>query len=178
MYEDCIGAKPLSVILSAVTGLGKGSLYGAFGDKHALYLRVFDGYCADIAAALDRSLDGPDAGAFARLCQHVRAVAQNTASDTERRGCFLANGTAELAGRDSDVADISLRTFDILLELIATDLRGAQRCGDIDPAADADELANVVLAVLRGIEALGKAGRSRESLGAIAESAIAMLPKG
>src|ERR1700694_6107279 len=33
--------------VAAVTGLGKGSLYGAFGDKHALFLRVFDDYCTD-----------------------------------------------------------------------------------------------------------------------------------
>jgi AcrR family transcriptional regulator len=26
----------------AATGLSKGSIYGAFGDKHQLFLRVFD----------------------------------------------------------------------------------------------------------------------------------------
>ena len=32
--------------LTAATGLGKGSLYGAFGDKHSLYLRALDDYIA------------------------------------------------------------------------------------------------------------------------------------
>ena len=36
--------------LTAATGLGKGSLYGAFGDKHGLYLRALDDY---IASSLD-----------------------------------------------------------------------------------------------------------------------------
>ena len=30
--------------LTNVTGLGKGSLYGAFGDKHGLFLRALDDY--------------------------------------------------------------------------------------------------------------------------------------
>ena len=37
--------------LTAATGLGKGSLYGAFGDKHGLFVRALDGYCVD---AMDR----------------------------------------------------------------------------------------------------------------------------
>lgn len=32
--------------LSRATGLSKGSLYGAFGDKEGLFRRVFDDYCA------------------------------------------------------------------------------------------------------------------------------------
>jgi TetR/AcrR family transcriptional repressor of nem operon len=30
----------------ATTGLGKGSLYGAFSDEHRLFLRAFGDYCA------------------------------------------------------------------------------------------------------------------------------------
>ena len=44
----------------AVTGLGKGSLYGAFGDKHALFLRVFDDYCTDAVNAARQSLTGQE----------------------------------------------------------------------------------------------------------------------
>jgi TetR/AcrR family transcriptional repressor of nem operon len=32
--------------IATATGLGKGSLYGAFGDKHQLFLRTFDDHCA------------------------------------------------------------------------------------------------------------------------------------
>jgi TetR/AcrR family transcriptional repressor of nem operon len=58
----------------AATGLGKGSLYGAFGDKHQLFLRVFDDYCAGLVDAVRRSLQGPDAGAYERVRSHVRAT--------------------------------------------------------------------------------------------------------
>src|SRR3982074_3201949 len=88
----------------AVTGLGKGSLYGAFGDKHALFLRGFDDYCTDAVNAVRDALRGPDAGADSRLRAHVLAVARSTGNDINRRGCLLAKGTAELAGNDPTVA--------------------------------------------------------------------------
>jgi TetR/AcrR family transcriptional repressor of nem operon len=163
--------------IAAATGLGKGSLYGAFGDKHQLFLRVFDTYCTNMVNIVARGLDGPDDQAFDRLRAHVRAVATNTAADTAHRGCLLAKGTAELSEHDADVAARSLRTFDLLEEALATDIQAAQRHGDIDPAADPYHLADLVLAVLRGIEALGKAGKDEASLHAIAETAIAVLPR-
>jgi AcrR family transcriptional regulator len=162
--------------IAAATGLGKGSLYGAFGDKHQLFLRVFDAYCTDIVNAVGRDLDGPDDQALERLRAHIRAVAANTAADTARRGCLLAKETAELSEHDAAVAARSLRTFDLLGQALAADIQAAQRHGDIDPAADPHELADLVLAVLRGIEALGKAGKNQATLQAIAETAIAVLP--
>ena len=38
--------------LTSVTGLGKGSLYGAFGDKHGLFLRALDDYISAVARLL------------------------------------------------------------------------------------------------------------------------------
>jgi AcrR family transcriptional regulator len=162
-------------ILTA-TGLGKGSLYGAFGDKHRLFLRVFDDYCAAATEAVRRALHGPDAGAFGRLRAHVLAVAEATASDVCLRGCLLAKGTAELAAQDPAVAARARQTFDVLEELITSCVAGAQRAGDIKPDEDPARLAGLLLAVLRGIEALGKGGSSPASLRAIAETAVAVLP--
>jgi TetR/AcrR family transcriptional repressor of nem operon len=148
----------------------------AFGDKHRLFLRVFDGYCAGATEAVRRALDGPDAGAYGRLRAHVLAVADATASDACLRGCLLAKGTAELAAQDPAVAARARQTFGALEKLITSCITGAQRAGDIKPDADPARLAGLLLAVLRGIEALGKGGSSPASLRAIAETALAVLP--
>jgi AcrR family transcriptional regulator len=150
--------------IAAATGLGKGSLYGAFGDKHQLFLRVFDDYCAAVIEAVRQALDGPDAGAYERLRVHVLAVADATASDVFLRGCLLAKGTAELAAHDPAVAARARQTFEALEELIASCVAGAQRAGDIRPDTDPARLAGLLLAVLRGIEALGKGGSNPASL--------------
>jgi TetR/AcrR family transcriptional repressor of nem operon len=163
--------------VAAATGLGKGSLYGAFGDKRQLYLRVFDGYCTEVTEATRRSLDGPDDGAYARLRAHVLAVADATGRDTEHRGCLLANGTAELAGQDPAVADRAHQTFVALEDALVECIQRAQRHGDIDPTADARRHGRLLLAVLRGIEALGKANTDKRSLRSIADAALDTLPR-
>jgi TetR/AcrR family transcriptional repressor of nem operon len=163
--------------VAAATGLGKGSLYGAFGDKRQLYFRVFDRYCTEVTEATRRSLTGPDEGAYARLRAHLLAVADATARDTGHLGCLLANGTAELAGQDPAVTDRARRTFEALEDALVECLQQAQRHGDIDPAADARRHGRLLLAVLRGIEALGKASMDEQSLRSIAEAAIDTLPR-
>jgi TetR/AcrR family transcriptional regulator, transcriptional repressor for nem operon len=162
--------------IAAATGLGKGSLYGAFGDKHQLFLRTFDDHCAGLVVAVRRELDGPDGGAYERLRAHVLAVANATAVDVCRRGCLLAKGTAELSGQDPAVAATAHRTFAAIEEMLASCIAGAQRAGDIKQDADPARLAGLLLAVLRGIEALGKGGSSPDALRGIAETALALLP--
>lgn len=163
--------------IAAATGLGKSSLYGAFGDKHQLFMRVFEAYCAGITEAIAAEMQGPDDQAFERLSAHVRAMAMGAATAAGRRGCLLAKGTAELAGRDREVTASALRTLDAVEDALAFDIGAAQRNGDIDPGADPRQLAALLLAVLRGIEALGKAGKDKASLNSIAEAALATLPR-
>lgn len=163
--------------IAAATGLGKGSLYGAFGGKHQLFLRIFDTYCVRIADAVADGLSGPDDGAYARLCAHIRAAAAGIAADQLHRGCLLAKGAAELSEHDPDVTVRSRRTLERIATILAEDIRAAQRHGDLDQAADADQLATLVLAVLRGIEALGKAGMEADRLESVAETAISLLPR-
>lgn len=162
--------------IAAATGLGKGSLYGAFGGKKQLFLRIFDAYCERITDAVTSGLTGPDEQAYARLCAHIHAAAAGVAADSRHRGCLLAKGAAELSEHDPEVIARSRRTLQGITEAIAEDIRAAQRHGDLDPSADADRLATLVVAVLRGIEALGKAGIDADRLESVAETAIALLP--
>ncbi|GAB2587549.1 TetR/AcrR family transcriptional regulator [Streptomyces capparidis] len=164
--------------IAEATGLGKGSLYGAFGDKGALFHRVFDEWCTAIVELAEQRLaGGPDEEAFARLSAYVRFVTAATAADTERRGCLLAKGTAELAQHDPTVAGRAAETVTALLKLLRTEIAAAQRNGDIDGDADPERLAALLLAVLRGVEAVGKAGLDPQTLRGIADTALAVLPR-
>ncbi|MFJ6730509.1 TetR/AcrR family transcriptional regulator [Streptomyces sp. NPDC091281] len=164
--------------IARATGLGKGSLYGAFGDKTKLFHRVFGDWCTTVVdVAEDRLAGGPDAEAFTRLSVYVHLMADNTAADTEHRGCFLAKGAAELAHCDPAVAGRSAETMAALLDLLRTEISAAQRHGDIDATADAERLAALLLAVVRGVEAVGKAGLTPQKVRDIADTALALLPR-
>ncbi len=162
--------------IAAATGLGKGSLYGAFGGKRELFRRVFDDHCDAAICSVDRQLGGDDEQAFARLTAYLLAHA-TACAEPSRRGCLLAKGTAELAEHDEVVSARSLKTFEAVQRAITAELEACQRNGDIDPAADARQLAGLLLTVHRGLEALGKAGVDERTLRSSAEAALAGLPR-
>ncbi|MES2464560.1 MAG: TetR/AcrR family transcriptional regulator, partial [Armatimonadota bacterium] len=158
--------------LMAATGLGKGSLYGAFGDKRQLFLRVFEEYCASAIADVRSRLEGDDAGAMDRLRAYVFLNVEAIVRDTTNRGCLLARGTVELSNVEPAVASLSLQTYRALGELLTTCLTQAQRHGDIKADADTQKLGALLLSVLRGIESLGKAGMEESALRGIAETVL------
>lgn len=155
--------------LSRAAGLSKGSLYGAFGDKEALFRRVFEEYCRSVsdetAAAL---LDGPEDQALDRLRGWLLAPTD----DVDRRGCLLARATAELAWENEAIATRSLAAYRTLLDSCRRLVEQAQRAGHVDPSADAEALGGSILATHRGLEALAKAGMDTATMGRIARAAV------
>ncbi|MFF5017715.1 TetR/AcrR family transcriptional regulator [Streptomyces sp. NPDC001165] len=162
--------------LSAVTGLGRGSLYGAFGDKRTLFLRALDSYNSDALEAWRTALGGPGP-ALPRLERHVRDVAEAITRDVERRGCMMAKSAAELASVDEGVAERTAAVVRGLHSALRDCIARAQAEGSLDADAAADSLAGLLLAVLRGLEALGKAGATTEVVNGAAEQALALLPR-
>ena len=161
--------------LVAATGLGKGSLYGAFGTKRDVYLRVFDEYCSRASRNVTEALHGPADSAMERLSAYLRRAAALTARDTDRRGCFLANGTAELSATDPAVVERAARAVSEMEAQLVRTLRQARRQGELTTVASVPGLARTVLAAVRGMEALGKAGATPQTLRDIAETTIALL---
>jgi TetR/AcrR family transcriptional repressor of nem operon len=163
--------------LTAATGLGKGSLYAAFGGKRELFDRVFRDYCADATAHTRARLDGPSAGAYKRLRAYVLETAAQSAGPPAPRGCLLAKTGAELAGADAAITDMTRSTYDALGAAISSCIAAAQRNGDIAVSANPRDLSAMLLATLRGIEALGKGGVPAATLRRAAKAALDALPR-
>jgi TetR/AcrR family transcriptional repressor of nem operon len=159
--------------LMDATGLGKGSLYAAFGDKRGLYLRVLAEYAGQGVTDVDAALHRPEP-ALAALRAYLLDMARGSASGPS---CLLASSTAELAATDADVKACVGQTFRALQASLVAAVRRAQDEGDVDPAADAEALGGMLLAVARGMEALGHAGTDAEALARTADAAIASLPR-
>jgi TetR/AcrR family transcriptional regulator, transcriptional repressor for nem operon len=154
--------------LSRATGLSKGSLYGAFGDKEALFQRVFEEYCTAADEDAAARVDGPEDEALDR----IRDWLTFPEAGTDRLGCLLAKGTAELAWENDAIAARSLATFEALFDSCRQLVEQAQAAGHIDPDADAAVLGGVIVATHRGLEALAKAGVDPATLNRIATAAV------
>jgi len=171
-WDRGYSATSLDDIMTA-TGLGKGSLYGAFGSKSDMYLMAFTDYCDWAIEDYEQRLRGSDDGAMARLRDLVRTAIRSRSGS--RRGCMLAKGTAEVAGRFPNVDRVIERTFKALEGELLACVRQAQRTGDIDASRDARTIAVTLLAILRGIEALKRADVPSASLELVAKGAIDIL---
>lgn len=155
------------------TGLTRGSLYNAFGDKHSLYLRSFESYCAQIINSIRTQLAGPDDAAADRLRALVRRGVDNASSaDAPPLACFLSKATTELATRDPQVATLARRTLTHLDDLLTHAFDAARRAGHLPPERAPRIAARHLLVALRGIEALAAAGVDRSVLTDAADDVI------
>lgn len=164
--------------LTVATGLGKGSLYGAFGDKHGLYLRALDDYISSALDTVRAALRDPALSAYDRLTRHIRAQVKAIAADKGRRGCMMAKSAAELAGVDAAVEQKIERAYAFWLDELVACIKEAQRDGAIDKRHNPQSLATTLLAFMRGQEALHKGGAAPAQLRAAAEEMVSLIAAG
>src|SRR5260370_28292181 len=88
--------------VSAATGVLRGSLYAAFGNKRSLFLRTFDDYCKRTEPALCSALSGPDDEAVQRLRTYLLGAARFLLDDEARLGCMAAQHAAQIVARAAE----------------------------------------------------------------------------
>ncbi|HEV7961034.1 MAG TPA: TetR/AcrR family transcriptional regulator [Actinoplanes sp.] len=161
--------------LMRATGLGKGSLYGAFGGKRELFLRVLGEYAGQRVDGARRALSG-DGPAIDRL-RNVFDPPENpdAGAGPPGRGCLLANSSTELAARDDEVGDCARRTYQAVEDLLAGVIEQAVAEGGLPATTEPRELARLLLAIQQGVEFLGKTGMEPGGLRQIGRSAATAL---
>jgi TetR/AcrR family transcriptional regulator, copper-responsive repressor len=161
--------------LSAATHMNRPSLYAAFGDKRALYLKALDRYwqlsyqAMREALAYDRPLDE------ALMRVYAKALSTYFPANSHPRGCF-AIGTAT----SEAVADPKIRaTFAAgLRELDASfesRIRVARDNGEISIKADPAALAKLASATLHTLALRARAGTPRRELEDFARQAVGVI---
>ena len=164
--------------LMDVTNLGKGSLYHAYGSKRDLYMRVFARYCDELVAAAHSALSSQETGSPRdRLERYLATLAEIFGSQSPRRGCFLTNGTTDLANTDEGVAAVAREAFARIALALAGAVKDAQAAGEVSSDADADSLGYVLLSVIRGMSCMAKADVPASTLTDIEHTTAALLPR-
>jgi AcrR family transcriptional regulator len=161
--------------LSAATRMNRPSLYGAFGDKHALYAAALERYIAEGREQMEAALDGALPLRDALMRVYDGALAMYFPTKGAARGCFLIGTAVTESMTDADVRERlgrGLREFDRLFE---QRLRHAQTEGELSPTADPQALAGVASALLHSLAMRSRAGDSRATLRAIAESGVELI---
>jgi len=160
--------------LSAATGLNRPSLYGAFGDKHALYLQALRLYTEQSDAAIAAALAGRSVRE-GLLRVYELALQLYCPADAAARGCLLIGTAATEAPRDDAIRQAlgdALRGFTAAFE---ARLRRAMDDGELPASTDAAMRAQLASAVLHSMALRARAGDAREALAALALAGVEMV---
>ncbi|MFI1460035.1 TetR/AcrR family transcriptional regulator [Nocardia carnea] len=161
--------------LTEATGLGTQSLYGAFGNKHELFLRILDEYGARQAAGLEAAITA-DPSPWHGLLAAV-TFEDGGRLDLPPQGCLMANSAAALSAQDEQVRDRSCQAYSHTLALFTHQVVQAQEAGEIDVSIDPEATARTLFTVMQGIEFLHKAGIGEEELRLAKTAAVEMIER-
>ena len=156
--------------LAAATGVQRGSLYNAYGDKEAIFLRAFDQYALQFLETAAHALAEGDAAE--RLRNFFDVIIVNMTSGSPSRGC-LTTRTALDAAISSE--DVRARVQGLLgrLEQIVSQAIGSAANRPV--TVDANRLARVVVTFTRGLAVMERAGYSRKQLKEAAATFVDVL---
>jgi TetR/AcrR family transcriptional repressor of nem operon len=148
--------------LLRATKLSRGSLYAAFGGKHALFLRALDRYVADALARIDVEL-GPRHAPVDGLRTFLAGYVDRTSGASGRRGCLLVATAMELAGHDSDVEGRIRGFFKAMEARVAVALYRAKTAGKLVDGVEPSSAARILVCFVEGLRVVGKTAPTRNA---------------
>ncbi len=155
--------------------MNRPSLYGAFGDKRALYLQTLDRYreMGRTAMKEELSYELPLADALRRM--FARAISIYVAGKRSARGCFLIGTAATESVRDAKIRAAFAAGLHELDELLAARLRHAIDQGELKADIEPAILARVLGGIMNSLAVRARAGESRATLEATAEAGVRLV---
>lgn len=142
--------------LVSAMGIGRQSLYGAFGDKRSLYLASLRRYnTQSVTELLDvgRRASSPLKAIEAILTHFVRHHASPVAS-----ACMGVNAICEFGTSDKDVAHITRQSSKLLEQSLERWIDEARNGNEIDKAIEPKGAAQFVASTLTALKVAARGG--------------------
>ena len=150
------------------------SMYNAFGDKRALFLRALDHYLnqglRERLARLESRFP-PDAAITRFFSESI----ERSLADREHRGCLLVNSAFDAAARDPDARAVVAGEIAQIETFFQRCLGAGQTAGLIATTISPAEGAKLLLAGLLGIRVLARVRPERDLLEGAAAAALKLL---
>ncbi len=159
-------------LLSAM-GIGRQSLYNAFGDKRQLYLEALRSYQREITSAHLSRLSAP-----ASSLDGIRdlLIGLAPADDALRTlGCMGVSSVAEFGATDPELLAMRERVSPILQARLLARLEEGQATGEVDPALDLAQAAAFIQITMAGMQVAARGGAGSAELHALARFTVDRL---
>jgi TetR/AcrR family transcriptional regulator, copper-responsive repressor len=173
-WSDGFAATSLDDI-SAATGLNRPSLYGAFGDKRALYLQAYGQYRKRVNESF-APLFAAQAPLRVKLKRILTAALDLYLSGTDGpRGCFTVLSAASEAIADPDLHSLVGEAIDGTDRAFGRLFADARAAGELPESADPQRLARVAAATIHTLSIRARARIPRADIAPIINDVVTTI---
>jgi len=141
-------------------GIGRQSLYGAFGDKRRLFLAALQRYSADSLAQMERALA---VGPAAEAIEAALLVGLGSSADLES-GCLGVGSIVEFSRSDPEVSALNDKAGEVVVAMFAARVRDAIAAREFDATLNADAVGRMLLVLRSGLKVATRGGASQAEL--------------
>lgn len=153
-------------------GLGRQSLYNAFGDKQALFLKALERYKRAVMGGALAHLSPSGAGLDA-IRAFFRATVERLTVPGPRRACLITSTILERASHDADALLRCNHARADLERAFRRALAQAKTRGEVAKDLDVEATATLLVIQSYGLNVLAKTGATAEELNAAVEVLLA-----
>jgi len=157
----------------AATGLKPGSLYGAFGDKEALFRQAFEAYVRHFRQTLPAAEQGVQA-----IESWLYTQARLASEDPQRRGCLIINTALEREAHSPATQALAQGRVQEIRDYLLHHLGLARASGAVPPSPSAEAQADALLGTVFAVMAMGRAGADASALRHVVQAATVGLRHG
>jgi AcrR family transcriptional regulator len=161
--------------LTRAMGINRPSLYAAFGNKKALFLKALDRYANGPGALIRQALAEPTARAVVERL--LRGSAESLADKRHPSGCLMVQGALACGEEAECVRQELISRRAASQALLRERFDRARSEGDLPADSDPADLARYVATVLHGMSVQAAGGASCDELQRVAEMALQAWPK-
>ena len=160
--------------LSEATGLSQPSLYNAFGDKRALFMRSLERYAQlSMRDRIKRLEEGADPVEAVR--RFFRELVARSLADPDRRGCLIVNSALDVAPHDAELKAVIASYLKEIESFFRRCLERARHQEMLAPGIDTADTARLLLGVVLGLRVAARARPERALLEGMVRPALSIL---
>ena len=138
--------------IASAAGMNRPSLYAAFGDKHALYIKALEQYWEFAAADMHQALTDSSLTLRQALLRFYEGqLSIYFSGDGQPRGCFAIGTATTEAVEDTQIRDVLSDRLSRLDADLETRLNKAIDAGELQEGANAAALAVLASSLLHSV---------------------------
>lgn len=159
--------------LVKATGLLPGSIYAGFGNKEGMFLACVEHYSAQattMLASFERA-----ASPLTVVRNFFHALSEQSASDKDRKGCFLVNASLECDASETAIKAKVRGCMDRTESWLQTHLEAAKQAGELRDETDVAKLSGCLVGAIFGLRVMSRAQEESAKIESIAAATLDSL---